>query len=231
MSARRSRRVRADREFAGVEVAALVFQRVAHQLIEGERGGADRIHRQDHGRLFRVEQPGAIGQEGGQVREQVPNFAFGTAAELRRVDEDDVIGLAAADLAGDELCRVVEDPADLGRIEFGGGLVLAAPGDRLLGRIKMSHLGADGGGQQRRGTGVGEEIEHARRAVVHGGDAFQHPLPVRHLLGEEPQMPEALHLAEEFNIGAFRLRCAEPAGRRMMIGAFRLRCAEPAGRA
>ena len=58
--------------------------------------------------------------------EHVPHLSGGPAPELRRIDEDYVIALAAPHLARDELARVVQDPAD-GRSPSGDGLVFLRP--------------------------------------------------------------------------------------------------------
>ncbi len=74
------------------------------------------------------------------MREQVPHLAVGPAPELGRIDEHEMIGLAAARLARDELLRIIEDPADGRGAEPGCGLVLLGPRDRLLRRIDVRHL-------------------------------------------------------------------------------------------
>ena len=78
-----------------------------------------------------------------------------------------MIALAAPHLARHELARVLQDPADRRLVELGDGLVLLGPGDRPLGGVDVRHLGAGAGRDQRGGTGVGKEIEHARGLAAH----------------------------------------------------------------
>ena len=101
---------------------------------------------------------------GGQVQEHVPHLALRPAPELGRIDEDDVVALAAPHLARHELARVLEDPADRRLSEPRDRLVLLGPGDRPLGGVDVRHLGAGVGRNQRGRAGIGEEIEHARAA-------------------------------------------------------------------
>ena len=107
-----------------------------------------------------------------------------------------MVALAAPHLAGHELARVVEDPADRRFAQLGDGLVLLGPGDRPLGGVDVRHLGPGLGRDQRGGPRVGEEIEDAGRLAAHLGQPLQHPLPVRQLLGEEAQVAEAGESAE-----------------------------------
>ena len=139
---------------------------------------------------------GAILHQRRQAGEQVPHLAVGAATELRRIDEDDVIGLAAPHLAGDELRRIIQHPADRRRLQSRRGLVLLRPGDRLLRRIDVRDVRAGSRGDQRGGAGVGEQVQHARRFGALLGQPRQHPLPVRHLLGKQTHVAEARQAAK-----------------------------------
>ena len=142
------------------------------------------------------QQLGAVGEQRRQMLEEIPHLALGATAELRRIDQDHVVGFAAAHFARRELRGIVDDPADLCGIEFGRGLVLAPPRHGFLRGVDVGHFGAGLGGEQGSGTGVAEEIEDARRLALHLGEFTDHPLPVRPLLGKEAQVPEAGELAE-----------------------------------
>ena len=52
------------------------------------------------------------------MREEIPDLALGPAAELRRIDQDDVIGFAAPHLARHKLRSIIDDPADFGCVQL-----------------------------------------------------------------------------------------------------------------
>ncbi len=117
-------------------------------------------------------QPRAVVDQGRQVREQIPDLATRPAAELRRIDKDDVVALAASNLAGNELARIIQNPPDWCRGELGCGLALLRPCNGLARSIDVRDLGSLGGREQRRSARIGEQIEHAR-----GSPAFGRPVP------------------------------------------------------
>ena len=93
-------------------VAAHAGEGVAHQRMDGEERGADRIGGEHDGqRLRRQDRAAEVGQR-RQILEQLPDLALRPAAIGRRVEQDDVVAAAAALLALGEFHRILDDPAD-----------------------------------------------------------------------------------------------------------------------
>ena len=155
----------ADDQFAGFDRAAHAGEGVAHQRVDGEEGGADRIGGQHHReRLRRQDRAAEVGQR-RQVLEQLPDLALRPAAIGRRIEQDDVVAAAAPLLALGEFHRVLADPADRLVAPAGHLLVFARPADRLLRGVDMGDLGAGAGRDQRGEAGVAEQVQHLHRPL------------------------------------------------------------------
>src|SRR5712692_1177067 len=102
----------ADRDLASLERSAAAGKRLAGEQADRHRGGADRVGGQDHEGAGGVEQLLDRAQKLGQVIEDLPHLLVRPAPEFRRIDQDAVVGAAAAPLACRELAGVVEYPAD-----------------------------------------------------------------------------------------------------------------------
>src|SRR5690606_38331600 len=130
-----------------------------------------------------------------QVLEELPHLAPGSAAIGRRVEQDDIVAVAAALLALRKLHRVLHDPADRPVGKPRDLLVLAGPADCLFRGVDMGDLraraGCDEGGKPR----IAEQIEHLHRPA-RSPDQRLHMRPVRGLLGKDADMPERGETAE-----------------------------------
>ena len=140
------------------------------------------------------------GEQAREQREEIreigldlEDLAFRPAAKARRVEDEQVVAVPAAQFAFEEFRHVVHDPADglvLERIQRG---VLARPLDHALRGIHVADLRARARGGERASAGVREEIQHARRASVpraECGAILRDALPLLALLGENPEVPE-----------------------------------------
>ena len=134
--------------------------------------------------------------EGEEVILQLPDLAARAAAVARRVHDDGVVGLAAADLALDELRAVVHDPADRRVGQTADLCVLLRPGDHALRGVHVADARARGETGDARPAGVGKEIQNADR-TVRLADLFLHPVPVCRLLREETGVLETEWLQVE----------------------------------
>src|SRR5690606_27081929 len=92
--------------------AAHACETVAHERVDCEEGGADGIGSQHKGERLRRKDLAAGVNEGGQVLEELPDFALRPAAISGRIEKDDVVELAATHLALGEFLRVLANPAD-----------------------------------------------------------------------------------------------------------------------
>src|SRR5690606_36195389 len=152
----------ADRKLAAFEVTTIRRQRLSAELVEHEGRCADRIGREDDRALGPRDERRAIAQHVGEIDEKIPCFVVRPTAELRRIDEDQIILLPAAYLALHELARILEHPAHGRVLEPRRSLVLPRPRDRLLRGVDVRDLGAGVCCEQGRRARVDKQIEHTR---------------------------------------------------------------------
>ena len=183
------------------------------QHIAEHRGGKPRRIRvdDDKQRLIRQNLRAEL-YEGEQIILQLPHFPAGAAAVARRIHDDGVVHLAAADLALDKLCTVVDDPAH-GRVAKAADTrILTRPVDHALCRVHMADLRARRRTRDRRAAGISKKVQHAD-GTIRIFDFFARKIPVDGLLGEKPRVLEVHGLDLEFKI----LVAHDPALRQLIL--------------
>ena len=119
-----------------------------------------------------------------------PDFPLWSPAIGRRIHDDTVIVIAAADLALYKFSAVIHEPADRRIAQAGGCGIFLCPSDHALRGIDVCDsracLGCCKGGT----ACVGEEIQHLDRAAGIF-DFFREPVPVCGLLREKTGVLEA----------------------------------------
>ena len=130
--------------------------------------------------------------------EHVPHLALRPATELGRVDEDEMVALAAPHLARHELARVLDDPAD--RRPRRAWRRPCSPWPRrwpswTRRRASPPHRPEPPPAMRRPCS--------AKRLSTRGGSPRRppqpvgHPLPMRQLLGKDAEMPKAGQPAQQ----------------------------------
>ena len=83
---------------------------------------------------------------------------MGAMAVAGRIENHRFVAVAAADLALDELPRVLYDPMDGPLVQAGKFRIAAGPGHDVPRGVDVHHLGPGRGGRQRARARVGEEV-------------------------------------------------------------------------
>ena len=104
----------------------------------------------------RREELAALAQQCGQRLFDYPEFTFGAATETRWVENEAVIGTAAADFARDEGRCVVDEPADRPVRELRLRLIFTSPLDRFAGGVNVSDVRSGSSGGESCETGIAE---------------------------------------------------------------------------
>ena len=123
----------------------------------------------------------------------LPDFPFWSAAVGRRIHDDRVIMVAAADLTLYEFDTVVHDPADRSVLETGGNRIFLCPGNHTLRSVYMCNACSCCSSGKGSATGVGEEVQHFDRASGFT-DLVTEPVPVSCLFREKTGVLEAERL-------------------------------------
>ena len=142
--------------------------------------------------------------EGEEVILQLPDLAARAAAVARRVHDDGVVGLAAADLALDELRAVVHDPADQRVGQTADLCVLLRPCDHALGGVDVADARAALGAGDARRARVCKEVQHTD-GTARLLDLLTRKVPVHRLLGKESRVLEVHGLALERQVAVTHL--------------------------
>ena len=88
----------------------------------------------------------------------LPNLPFWSAAVRRRIHNDSIVMIAAADLTLYEFYAIIHDPADRRVLKAAGLRVLLCPGDHALGGVNRGHGSSGFRSCQCCSSGVGEEV-------------------------------------------------------------------------
>src|SRR5581483_585329 len=99
----------------------------------------------------------------------------------------------APDLARNELCRIVDQPADRTLRHAGEGGILLARLDRFLGGIDMDETGAGRRQRESADAGIAEQVQRFGSFT----QSPAHPGPLRRHVGEEGEVAEGRALGAE----------------------------------
>ena len=136
---------------------------------------------------------------------QLPDLSLRPAPIGRRVHDDRIVGIAAADLPLHKLRAVIHQPADRCVLEPRGLGIFLRPLHHALGGIHMRHLGTGCCRCQCSTAGIGKEVQHLHRPVDPGTappcrfrqNAVGKPVPVRRLLRKKSGMLKSKGLKME----------------------------------
>ena len=118
-----------------------------------------------------------------------PDFSFWSATVRRRVHDDGVVMIAAADFTLYEFYTVIDDPADRCISKSGRTCIFFCPGNHAFGGIYVCNACSGSGSGQGSSAGVGKEVQNLDRASGFF-DLFREPVPVSSLFREQTGMFE-----------------------------------------
>lgn len=143
----------------------------------------------------------ALAEQVGKGIFHLPQFAFGTAAEARRIEDEAVIGAATAEFARDKGLCVVDEPTDGAVSELRKRLIFAGPLDGFAGSVHVSDVRSGSGAREGGEAGVAEQRQNFWRC--RGGlDGLGEPVPVAGLIGKNAEVAGRRGLDPESKIVA-----------------------------
>lgn len=94
-----------------------------------------------------------------------PDFPFWSTAVGRRIHDNGIVMIAAADLTLYEFYAVIDDPADRRIAQSGRTCIFLCPGDHALGGIYVCNARSGSGSGKRSTAGIGKEVQNFDRAA------------------------------------------------------------------
>src|SRR5699024_696951 len=120
----------------------------------------------------------------------LPDLSLGSPAIGRRIHDNGIVVVSAADLPLYELGTVVHQPSYGRVLQTGGDSILLRPGDHTLGGVHVGHRSSCRSCSQSGAASVGKKVQYLDRPPCLS-DLFRKPIPVGSLLREKSGVLEA----------------------------------------